>query len=210
MSGFHDMSFPAKLARGAIGGPFRQTNVQTRANGIETRNIALLHSRRRWEIASKGSSLDEIHETLVFFEARMGKVYGFRFKDPMDNKSCLPSLTPAFTDQIIGTGNGTNKVFQLQKKYGDAQNSYYRPIKLPVLNSVSIGVSGAIKESNTYSINYQTGEINFTTAPANGAQITAGFSFDNMVRFDNDALEIMMDSATTARINTINLVEILS
>ena len=111
MSGFHDISCPAKLARGAIGGPFRQTNVQARANGIETRNIALLHSRRRWEIASKGSSLDEIHETLAFFEARMGKAYGFRFKDPMDNKSCLPSLTPAFTDQIIGTGNGTNKVF---------------------------------------------------------------------------------------------------
>lgn len=210
MSGFHDISFPAKIARGALGGPHRQTNVQTRANGIEARNIALLHSRRRWEIATAGSSLDELHELTAFFEARMGRAYAFRFSDPLDHKSCLPSANPSFSDQIIGTGNGTTTIFKLVKKYGDSANGYFRPIKLPILNSVQIGVAGILRAANTYSVNYQTGEITFNVAPINGAIISAGFAFDNMVRFDIDALEMSLDSTSTGRITSIALIEVIT
>lgn len=210
MSSFHDISFPAKIARGAVGGPHRQTSVQTRANGIEARNIALLHSRRRWEIATAGSSLDELHELLNFFEARMGRAYAFRFCDPLDCKSCLPSATPNFANQAIGIGNGTATIFQLTKKYGDNINEYVRPIKLPILGSVQIGVAGVLRAANTFSVNYQTGEVTFNAAPASGAIISAGFLFDNMVRFDNDALEMAMDSASTGRINSIALVEVIT
>lgn len=210
MSGFHDISLPAKIARGAIGGPHRQTSVQTRANGIEARNVALQHSRRRWEIATAGSPLDELHQLLNFFEARMGRAYAFRFCDPLDCKSCLPSASPNFTNQAIGNGNGTATVFQLTKKYGDNINEYSRPIKLPILGSVQIGVAGVLREANKYSVNYQNGEVTFNSAPANDAIISAGFMFDNMVRFDNDALEMAMDSASTGRINSIALVEVIT
>jgi uncharacterized protein (TIGR02217 family) len=208
VSGFHDISFPAKIARGAVGGPQRQTFIATKANGIEVRNVALLHSKRRWEIATAGSSLDELHALLNFFEARMGSLFAFRFCDPIDFKSCLPSASPSFLDQIIGTGNATKTVFQLIKTYGDNVNQYTRPITLPVINTIQIGVAGVLRSPNTYSVDYQTGEVTFNAAPANGAAISAGFAFDNMVRFDNDALEMALDGANTGRINSISLVEV--
>ena len=41
-----------------------------------------------------------------FFEARRGKLHGFRFRDPFDFKSCAPSAVIAPTDQVIGAGDG--------------------------------------------------------------------------------------------------------
>jgi uncharacterized protein (TIGR02217 family) len=140
----------------------------------------------------------------------MGRAYAFRFSDPLDAKSCLPSANPNFADQIIGTGNGTTTIFKLVKKYGDSANGYFRLINLPILNSVQIGVAGVLRASNTYVVNYQSGEITFNIAPINGAIISAGFAFDNMVRFDIDALEMSLDSASTGRITSIALVEVIT
>lgn len=210
MSGFHDIIFPIKMARGAIGGPMRNAQIFTRANGIEARNTILQNSRRKWNIASRGAPLDELHDLLSFYEARMGQIYAFRFRDPFDNKSCKPSQMPSHLDQEIGIGDGNNKVFALQKTYGDAQNSYKRNIRLPVLNSVSISVNGVLKAANTYNVDYQTGLITFQTAPPNGQSVKSGFSFDCMARFNNDALEISLESPSTGRINDIEIIEVLA
>ena len=45
------------------------------------------------------------------------EVYGFRFRDPFDHKSCLFADTPGASDQLIGTGDGIETQFQLVKRY---------------------------------------------------------------------------------------------
>jgi uncharacterized protein (TIGR02217 family) len=60
---------------------------------------------------------DDLAAVVAFFEARNGRLYGFRWKDWGDYKSCLPSGAPTATDRVIGTGDGTTTAFQLVKAY---------------------------------------------------------------------------------------------
>jgi uncharacterized protein (TIGR02217 family) len=206
---FHNILFAPKLARGAIGGPMRNTKIAANQNGNEVRNIIGKNSRRRFNIATRGAHIDELVEIIDFFEARMGQAYAFRFKDPMDNKSCRPSQSPSAFDQQIGIGDGIKKTFQLVKKYGDAQNYYLRPIILPQNNSVLIALGANIAPINSYFVNYETGQIYFEIPPANGTIIKAGFMFDIMVRFGNDNLELALDGNISGRIGDIELLEVL-
>jgi uncharacterized protein (TIGR02217 family) len=209
MSDFHDILFPIKIARGAVGGPMRATSIKTNGVGKEVRNTPFYNSRRRWEIASKGSNIDELSEIIDFYEARMGRLFGFRFRDPMDSKSCSPKTNPSVIDQEIGIGDGTKKDFQLIKKYGDAKGQYLRKITKPVANSVLIAIDGIARPHSEYAINYLTGIISFSTAPASAAAISAGFMFDTPVRFDNDSLDFELDGFGTGQTNTIILIEVL-
>ncbi len=209
MTAFHNISFPLKLARGAVGGPERVTEVVALANGREVRNTCLSRSRRRWEVGSAIRSLDDLAEITAFFEARLGRLHGFRFTDPADHKSCRPSQTPLPSDQLLGIGNGTQKTFQLQKTYGDAVSSSVRPIHLPVSNSVRVAVAGAELSASAFSVDTQTGILTLSTAPTAGQPVRAGFCFDTPVRFDSDRLDIAHDAFEAGRVISLALVEIL-
>lgn len=209
MTAFHNISFPLKLARGAVGGPERVTEVVALANGREVRNTSLSRSRRRWDVGSAIRNLDDLSEITAFFEARLGRLHGFRFCDPADHKSCRPSQTPGPFDQLLGTGTGSQKTFQLQKTYGDAAGSSIRPIHLPVQGSVRVGIGPTELAASAFSVDIQTGLINLSTAPAAGQSVRAGFLFDTPVRFDSDRLDIAHDAFEAGRVISLALVEIL-
>lgn len=202
---FHNVNFPSKLALGAIGGPVRNVNISQRNNGHESRNLAQYHSKRRFLIATPLMNINEGHELLAFFEARFGKAYSFRFKDPFDNKSCVPEFAISAQDQQIGIGNGAKTQFQLVKNYGD----YQRPIVLPKTHNVQIAIDGALIASNFYSV-AEDGIVTLQTAPSNNAIITAGFEFDCKVRFEIENLEMVMEAKNTVRFNSIDLIEVLA
>ena len=109
MSEFHEARLPARLAFGCTGGVERRTDVVTLASGHERRTSPWTQSRRRYLIATAPRPLDEIAELVAFFEARRGRMCGFRFRDPADFKSCAPSAQPAAGDQPLGTGDGARK-----------------------------------------------------------------------------------------------------
>lgn len=209
MSAFHNIGFPLKLARGAVGGPERVTEIVALANGREVRNTCLSRSRRHWEVGSAIRNLDDLAEVTAFFEARLGRLHGFRFSDPADHKSCRPSQLPQPFDQLLGTGNGSQKTFQLQKTYGDAAGSTVRPIHLPVLGSLRVGVGTAELSASAFSVDSQTGLLTLSTAPAAGQPVRAGFCFDTPVRFDSDRLDIAHDAFEAGRVISLALVEIL-
>ncbi len=104
---FHEVRLPARLGFGSTGGVERRTEVTAMASGHERRSTPWAHGRRRWLIGGGVRSLDDLAELTAFFEARRGRLYGFRFKDFADCKSCRPSGTPAAGDQAIGTGDGS-------------------------------------------------------------------------------------------------------
>ena len=106
MSAFHEARLPARLAFGCTGGVERRTQVTTLGSGFERRYSPWAQGRRRYLIGTAVRPLDDAAALVAFFEARRGRLHGFRFRDPADCKSCAPSQTPAATDQVIGTGDG--------------------------------------------------------------------------------------------------------
>ena len=204
---FHEVRFPDNISRGARGGPERRTQIIELASGAEERNASWANSRRRYDVAYGIRRADDLAAVVGFFEARNGRLHGFRFKDWADFKSGLPSQTPGPTDQPIGTGNGTTTLFQLTKRYTSGAQSWSRAITKPVAGTVTIALNGTLQPSG-WSVSTATGLITFSTAPATGLAITAGFEFDVPVRFDTDALDVTLDLERLGSITSIPLVEI--
>ncbi len=150
---------------------------------------------------------DDLAAVVAFFEARNGRLHGFRFKDWGDHKSCLPSGTPSPTDQQIGTGDGVTTAFQLVKRYASGAQSWTRSIAKPVAGTVTIALNGAPQPSG-WSVASTTGLVSFAAPPAAGVAVTAGFAFDVPVRFDSDALDVTLDLERLGSITSIPLLEI--
>ena len=139
---FHEVRFPDNISRGARGGPERRTQIVELASGDEERNASWANSRRRYDVAYGIRRADDLAAVVAFFEARNGRLHGFRFKDWGDHKSCLPSGTPSPPDQSIGTGDGATTAFQLVKRYASGAQSWTRAIAKPVAGTVRIALGG--------------------------------------------------------------------
>jgi uncharacterized protein (TIGR02217 family) len=208
MSLFHEVRLPLALAFGVSGGPERATDVARLASGAESRNARWAGSRRRWDAGGAVVTADAAHELVAFFEARRGRMYGFRFRDPVDWKSCAPSQAIAATDQPLGTGDGARAAFQLAKRYGSGETAWERAIAKPVTGTVIVAVNGAVTGAVT--ADATTGVVTFVTPPATGAVLTAGFEFDVPVRFDADRLEVALAGHDAVRVMRAPLAEILA
>ncbi len=204
---FHEIRFPDDISRGARGRPERRTTIVELASGDEERNAAWANSRRRYDVSYGIRRADDLAKVVAFFEARNGRLHGFRFKDWSDYRSCLPSQIPAATDQLIGTGDGTTTSFQLVKHYASGAQVWTRAITKPVAGSVTIALNGALQPSG-WSVDPATGLVSLAAAPGNGIAITAGFEFDVPVRFDSDALDVTLDIERLGSITSIPLLEI--
>lgn len=206
---FHDVRFPDRLSVGSSGGPQRRTEIVSLANGFEQRNTNWAESRRRYDAGVGLSSLDDLAEVVAFFEARRGQLHAFRWKDPMDHKSCAPGDDVGPTDQIVGTGDGTTTAFQLVKVYPAAVNAWTRLISKPVANSVRVAVDGEEKVyAADFVVNHASGLVTFSTAPGAGAAIAAGFEFDVPVRFDTDRIVATLSALEAGDIPSIPVVEV--
>lgn len=204
MTAFHEVSLPLPFALGASGGPERRVDIVALATGREARNTPWAHGRRRYDIGGAVRTLDELHTLIAFFEARRGRLHGFRFRDPFDWKSCAPSQAIAPGDQIIGEGDGVIAAFPLMKAYGD----YQRPIAKPIVGSVRAAIDGV--DTAAFTLDATTGIVTFDAAPAEGAVISAGFLFETPVRFDIDRLDLSLDAFGAGRALAVALIEILS
>jgi uncharacterized protein (TIGR02217 family) len=208
VSGFHEVLLPLPFALGASGGPERRVDIVALGSGGEVRNTPWAHGRRRYDIGGAVRTLDELHELIAFFEARRGKLHGFRFRDPFDFKSCAPSATPSPLDQVLGAGDGVLTTMQLVKTYGAGAGAYVRPIPKPVAGSVRVAVGGVELNAAAFDVDAATGIVSFDAPPASGAAITAGFLFDTPVRFDIDRLDLSLDAFGAGRAIAVPLIEI--
>lgn len=205
---FHDIRFPLDVALAASGGPEWRTDVVTLGSGHEHRNARWAHSRRRYDAGYGVKSLDALAAVLTFFEERRGRLFGFRWHDRLDGKSCAPSQTPQPTDQVIGQGDGARLAFQLVKTYGAVHDPYERRVTKPVAGSVRVAIDGVEQPSEAFACDAATGLVTFATPPAAGQVVTAGYVFDVPVRFDIDRLEVDLAAFTAGSIPKIPLVEL--
>ena len=206
---FHEVRFPAAISFGSSGGVERRTEIVRLVNGFEERNTPWEQSRRRYDAGLGTRTLDDLDAVLAFFEARRGMLYGFRWKDWMDHKSCRPSEAPGDADQQIGTGDGATTVFQLVKHYAPGLHSYRRTITKPVAGTVAVAIDGAaLSEGADFSVDTAAGKITLAVPPAVGADVTAGFEFDVPVRFDADAIEVNLAAFEAGEVPSIPIVEV--
>jgi len=204
---FHEVRFPDNISRGARGGPERRTQIVELASGDEERNASWADSRRRYDVAYGIRRADDLAAVVAFFEARNGRLHGFRYKDWADYKSALPSQAITATDQQIGTGTGSLQTFQLAKRYTSGAQTWVRTITKPVTGTVRIAL-GMVEQMSGWTVDTTTGVLTFTTAPAGGVIVRAGFEFDVPVRFDSDTLDVTLDFERLGSITAIPLLEI--
>jgi uncharacterized protein (TIGR02217 family) len=198
MTSFHEVQFPPDIAYGAAGGPGYSTSVVTTVAGYEKRNANWAAARGRWNVAQGLKNREQVANLIAFFRARKGRAYGFRFKDWTDFAALA---------QLIGTGDGATKSFPLIKRYVSGGISETRTITKPVAGTVKIYVNGVLKTSGV-AVDTTTGTVTFSSAPANGAVITADFEFDVPVRFDTDQMDITIETYDLGRWGQIPIVEI--
>lgn len=206
---FHDVRFPTSLSFGSMGGPQRRTDVVTLANGFEERNTPWQHSRRRYDAGMGMRSLDDVQALIAFFEARMGQLHAFRWKDWSDYRSGAAEVAPVFNDQVIAYGDGSTQTSQVVKTYRSGDASYTRPLKKLVAGTVRVGVGvNELQEGTDFTVDVNTGLITFANAPAPGAEICAGFEFDVPVRFDTDQIVTSVESFHAGQAPSVPIIEV--
>jgi len=212
MAGFNEVRFPTDVALGARGGPERRTDVVTLRSGAEERNAVWADGRRKYQAGYGVKRFAQLEAVRDFFEAQRGRLYGFRWKDRFDYRSCPSPQTPSALDVAIGTGDGRTATFQLVKLYGAGlPTPYTRTIAKPVPGTVRIGVNGsAVANALAWTADTTTGLVTFLPGhvPPAGAAVTAGFEFDVPVRFDTDYLEADLAWFEAGQIPNIPIVEI--
>lgn len=206
---FHEVRFPANLSFGSSGGPERLTEIVTLANGFEERNSPWADSRRRYDAGLGMRSLADVDALIAFFEARRGRLFGFRWKDWSDYRSSGSLHEPGFEDQVIGTGDGAVRAFQLQKIYRSGDATYARDIRKPVSGTVRIGLQGDVQtEGVDFGVDFVNGVVTFASAPPQDAMVTAGFEFDVPVRFDTDSIRTSVASFKAGDIPDVPVIEV--
>lgn len=205
---FHEVRLPVRLAFGSTGGVERRTEIVTLGSGFERRSTPWAQGRRRYLIGANLRSLDDMATLTAFFEARCGRLYGFRFRDFMDFKSCLPGgeITPL--DQSLGIGDGVRTAFSLSKTYGEEETAQARRVHKPVDGTARVALDGLELEPEAFDIESATGLVTLAAPAPSGVTITAGFEFDVPVRFDADRLDVTLESFAAGRMAAVPLIEV--
>ena len=193
MNAFDDVLFPIVLGKEARITPSFSTAIVTTASGHEQRNANWASARLSYDVGTGLRSDADLRTLLSFYRARHGPAKAFRFRDPLDHSSSVTGAVPMATNQFLGSGDGLNTAFPLIKRYGTGAEAERRFITRPVAGSVLVAVDGATRATGWV---LDAGVVRFTTAPALGTSITAGFLFDVPVRFAEDSLDI--DASTFA------------
>lgn len=120
---YHNVQLDPEISMGAVYGPSYSTLVIETASGSEQRVAQWSMGRYKGSINKNALQIPQTNILVAFFHARMGKTFGFRFKDWNDYTVTNEPLAP--------TGAAT---VQLIKTYSNGGINYVRPIYAPVLS----------------------------------------------------------------------------
>lgn len=215
---FYNAVLPGFISQGSEAAPVSLVDIARGPTGYEQRRSRRSRRLRRFNLVKNIRTSNDVYDLLSFFEVMNGPQHSFAMQNLLDWKSCKPEDTISALDATIGTGDGTNLAFQLKKQFKvtklDASViAIDRTVYLPVQGTVLIAVDGVTKTETThYTINYSTGAVTFTggNAPANLKLVTAGFHFNEKVRFDTNDLSQVMEYIKVGSAPSIPLIEVLS
>lgn len=187
--------FPEDLDPGVEWGPAWLTVVITTGAGFEQRNQQWSRPRRQGNL---GVTLhtEVLKDTFVsFFEARGGRLRGFRLKDPKDYTVTDEPLTHAGATTV-----------QLTRTYTSGGVTRVRPIYKPITGTVTLKVNGSAY--TTFAIDYNSGTIYLAAALGGGDVLTWSGQYHIPVRFDSDLQTLTHHSPTWSEWQSIPLIEL--
>jgi uncharacterized protein (TIGR02217 family) len=202
MEAFDDVRFPVALGREVSVEPAFSTAIVTTAGGAEQRNSEWADARLTFDAGPGVRSEADLHDIIAFFRARRGAAVGFRLEDPFDHSSNGMILAPGAADQLLGMGDGVRTEFPLIKTYGQQ----VRRITRPVTETVRVSLDDVeITEGWTLGAK---GVVAFDEAPADEAEVKAGFRFDVPVRFAEDRLSLGRTTFAAGEIPSVPMIEL--
>lgn len=213
---FYNAVLPHTISQGSEFAPVSLVDIARGPTGYDQRRSKRSRRLRRCNIGKNIRTVDDVYDILAFFEVMNGPEHSFAIQNLLDYKTCKPAGTATALDAAIGIGDGSNLVFQMKKQYKvtkvDASViAIDRTIYLPVSGTVLVAVDGVLQtEAVDYVINYSTGALTFIAghAPANLAAVTAGFAFNEKVRFDTNDLSQVAEFFRVGSVPSIPLVEV--
>lgn len=222
MSDFLDVYLPENIrAYPWTSSPRWSTTITQVSSAAEHRNQNWLNPLHSFKASNAVRCHEELEDLLEHWMVMRGPLTTFPMRDPLDFASARlkkANLEPAIfgTDQVIATGDGTTRTFQLRKQYTRGGSSYYRPITLPVVESVilmadaiDVDDSGSPGGPYTVDIVRETGELIFDHALEDGAILTAGFYFDVPVRFlADDSFDRIVSAFQVDGFSDLDFVEV--
>lgn len=185
-----------KISFGFEGGATYLTTVVELNSGYTARNAERSLPLHRFKVPFDGLTDENRALVVAAFNACKGRLHSFRFKDKADYSA---------TSEVLGTATGdTDETMQLIKTYSFGTGSTVRNIAKPVAGTVQLYEDGVPLSS---SVDTTTGIVTFTSSV--GKEITADFEFDVPVRFEDDALALLLFNKSAHSVD-INLVEDLA
>lgn len=223
MSGFIDVY----LTPGVAGLPFGSsprwnTTITAVANADEHRNKNWLDPLLRFTAPEAVRCMEDVEDLKDHWMVMAGPAFTFPFRDPLDFASRRlqePNVPPNLsrTDQVLGVGDGITRRFQLAKTYTRGPRSYTRPIYLPIVDTVVVGLNALpidtpdpTLDGGPYSADVERygGLVTFDHPPVDGMIVTAGFLYDVQVRFEaDDSFDAIVQSWRVAGYADLTFVE---
>ncbi len=180
--------------------PSWPTDIQKSQSGKESRVKFQPTPRWSWALNyeflmdDRSAGLSDLQKLAGFWMAHQGELDSFLYQDPTDY---------VVTDQRIGTGTGSKTAFQLGRSIGLTTYEYLEPIT-EINGAVVVKVNGITVSASLGSL----GVVTLASPPANGAAVTASFSYYWRVRFSGDLdLDRWIKDMWTTK--TISLVQVL-
>lgn len=195
---FIDQHLPRQVEIGATRRDVEYIEIVTTDGGGEVRNARQSQSLHEFDVSFPMSARDNaVYLAVVaLYKAARGQLHSFRFRDWANYQ---------LTAEVIGTGNGSATTFQVKQSWTVDGETHSRIITRPI-SALQVFKNGVLQTSG-YSINYATGGLTFSVAPANGVAVSVTGEFDLPVRFDG-SLETLGYSGDLEHIETITLKEV--
>jgi hypothetical protein len=177
-------SFPALKGQGwsVKKKPSFSTRVANHVSGREVRAPLFSHPVYEFELTfdgldSNGSfpelGANSLQSLMGLYLQCLGTYGTFLYTDPTDN---------SVTDQLLGTGTGTQTSFKFQRTLGATIEA------VPYVTSVSsVYLNGSAQPSGWTLVAPRT--LTFSVAPGNGTAVTATFTYAFECRFLDDQVE---------------------
>lgn len=209
MTIINDIVFPTGISSGSSGGPRWGGEVIITDSGWEQRNQRWTYPLHDYDAAYGIKTVADLEEVLTIFHVARATTYGFRYRDPLDFKSCARDSGVSANDQVlIDSAVGGETTAQLVKSYTYGSMTMTRKITRPIAASVLVAKNGTPLAVDTdYTLDDTTGVITLTSALVATDSLSWGGQFHVPVRFDSNNLSIQLDEYTHGG-TTVPLVEV--
>lgn len=166
--------------------PSFQTIPHDAVSGVSTTQSPQPYAKYAYDLPFEYLRSDNVNhelQTLMsFYTACKGMGVPFYFSDPDDN---------SVTGQLLGVGDGVTKAFPFLRTMG----SVIEPVQSAIAAGLNVYDNSVLKtlttdytilQTSQYGTNYG---VEFVSAPADGHEITADFSYYWLCRFSEDTNE---------------------